>query len=213
MQVEEEEVGKICYLTIQESDVQEGSTQRRGGLHIEAPPVGSSGVGGNFMAHWGGGTYDEIKDRPRGGLYMASNIAESTAVYDALICLHPHEEEENISSKGMCDMDGSCEAKIATVGEHGDIEHLRQYIPDNREYHLNPNTIYWMTDRTPHEALPVEAGVHRQYFRLVTSDISHWYAAHSTKNPNCPLPDSVTVITRSKFNRRSARIKSLNASK
>jgi hypothetical protein len=38
-----------------------------------------------------------------------------------------------------------------------------------RETHLLPDAIYWMTDRTPHESLPLQASTLRQYFRLATS--------------------------------------------
>ncbi|KAI9327833.1 hypothetical protein DFJ73DRAFT_964656 [Zopfochytrium polystomum] len=42
--------------------------------------------------------------------------------------------------------------------------------------------LVWLTDRTPHEALPVREKVFRQFFRLVTSKVTVWYAAHSTRN-------------------------------
>ena len=37
--VEEEQLGKIGYLTIHESRVEAGAAQRRGGVHIECPGV------------------------------------------------------------------------------------------------------------------------------------------------------------------------------
>jgi hypothetical protein len=84
------------------------------------------------------------------------------------------------------------------VNTHGDIEHLRETLA-GRETHLLPDAIYWMTDRTPHESLPLQAGTLRQYFRLVTSKVSLWYAEHSTANPKVPLPEGVTLIEGNKF--------------
>jgi len=53
--------GKVCYLTVQESAVTAQQSQRRPGLHIEAPPLSSdssaiNGPAGHLvLAHWGGG--------------------------------------------------------------------------------------------------------------------------------------------------------------
>ena len=66
---------------------------------------------------------------------------------------------------------------------------------------LEANELIWMTDTTPHESLPLEPGTYRQYFRLVTSDVSVWYAKHSTPNPKGIKPGSgVRVIYEDKFN-------------
>ena len=61
--------------------------------------------------------------------------------------------------------------------------------------------LYWMTDRTPHEALPLKDGMYRQFFRLVTSRVSLWFQDHSTPNPNGVKPDpQITKIVKgSKF--------------
>ena len=54
-----------------------------------------------------------------------------------------------------------------------------------------------MTDRTPHESLPLDETTYRQFFRLVTSQVSLWYEDHSTPDPNGVKPDpSVTSIVR-----------------
>ncbi|KAI9326817.1 hypothetical protein DFJ73DRAFT_964981 [Zopfochytrium polystomum] len=72
---------------------------------------------------------------------------------------------------------------------------------------LAANAIAWMTDRTPHESVPVVAGegvggrVFRQYFRLVTSRVTAWYEAHSTRNDECGVapPAGVRVVKEDKF--------------
>ena len=60
----------------------------------------------------------------------------------------------------------------------------------------------WITDCTPHESLPLKAGTSRQYFRLVTSQISIWYADHSTPNPlGIKPPKHVKIVHGNKFDR------------
>ena len=63
----------------------DSQTQRRGGLHTETPGVL---VGTNIAPipefayhHWGHGSYNQGK--VQGGIYMASNVANSTLYYDA----------------------------------------------------------------------------------------------------------------------------------
>ena len=66
---------------------------------------------------------------------------------------------------------------------------------------VKKNCIYWMTDRTPHEALRMKKTEYRQFFRLVTGKVSLWYEKHSTKNPYGLMPDSktTTIIKEPKF--------------
>ena len=49
----------------------------------------------------------------------------------------------------------------------------------------------------PHEALHEQEDGSRQFFRLVISDISVWYAAHSTSCPNVPVPSHAKIISES----------------
>ena len=68
---------------------------------------------------------------------------------------------------------------------------------DVKSYTLEANELAWITDRTPHESLPVNG--ERQYFRLVVGKIGAWYAHHSTANPIVPVPDDVTIVQGDKF--------------
>ena len=171
--VMEEEMGKVCYLTVSESYVNEDATQRRSGLHIEAPRVELEAS--NFVAgqehHWGCGVAYS-PDELHGGLYMASNVSNTCAVYNALI-----------------DKNG--------VDSQGGMNHLRRLIGEPTL--LEANELVWLTDCTPHEALPQEGPGYRQFFRLVTSKISLWYQGNSTANPKVALPDYVQLILGSKF--------------
>ena len=168
-----EEMGKVCYLTISESHVDGDTTQRRGGLHIEAPnmKLESSFFVAGKEYHWGHG-FAFSEDELHGGLYMASSVSNTCAVYNSLI-----------DKKG--------------VNSQGGMDHLRGLIGEPTL--LEANELVWLTDCTPHEALPQEEPGYRQFFRLVTSMISLWYEGNSTANPKVPLPDYVQVIPGSKF--------------
>ena len=118
-------------------------------------------------------------ERVDGGIFMASNVAGTTAVWNCRV-LDPHGE---------------------VIGPHGDIERLRPLVgPPART--LDAGELIWMTDKTPHESLPLPKGAPlRQYFRLVVGEITAWFADHSTPNPlsSVKLPASVRVVNGNKF--------------
>ena len=197
---DDNETGKICYLTIHESKVKASHSQRRPGIHTERPGrlelsnglVSDSGKGqgssqilhSRIYHHWGigVGSYNKDSFKIKGGIYMASNVANSCQVWDCQV------------------MDDNC------IGHLGDIEHLRSLLPESEI--MEPNCLYWLTDRTPHESLPLKKNTHRQFFRLVTSQVSLWFEEHSTKNPLGVVPDpNITKIVRgSKFKKGEAYI-------
>ena len=176
------------YLTVQECLVPVGSCQRREGLHIERPGrCGEARVVQkpslddhekyyNSEYHgicWGLGYCDYGLDLPVDGIYFASNIADSSRVFDALIV-----SPENVTDK------------------HGGIEPMRPYLGEGHK--LKANELCWITDRTPHETLPVQAPeddptathVYRQFVRLVAGKISVWHSKHNTPNPTGLQPDA-----------------------
>jgi len=172
-----DETGKVGYLTVHEGFVKAGQAQRREGLHIEAPGGLEDGTAAFSPAvehSWGQGVFFE-PDRYEGGIYMASNIANTSQVWDALV-------DKNVSG---------------IVDKHGGCEHLRPLFGPGTK--LQANQLIWMTDCTPHEALEQETDGYRQFFRVVTSRISHWFAQHSTPNPLVPIPDNVIVVNDNKF--------------
>mmetsp|Transcript_41448 Transcript_41448/g.125510 ORF Transcript_41448/g.125510 Transcript_41448/m.125510 type:complete len:472 (-) Transcript_41448:336-1751(-) len=172
------DIGKVAYLTVHESYVQPGSAQRRGGLHIETPGLIAQDDNPAFSPgsehRWGMGVFFS-PDRYEGGIFMASNIADTSEVWDALV---------DKKVKGIVD-------------KHGGCEHLRPLIGPGTK--LKANELIWMTDCTPHEALPQKETGHRQFFRLVTPNISHWFADHCTPNPKVPLPGHVVIVRGNKF--------------
>lgn len=166
------EVGKTYYLTIQENVVEVGHYQRRPGLHTDR----------HATFNWGNGRKGDGADRTRfrgpiafhpwggfGGIYMASNVSGTCAVWDTYI------EEPGLL--------GDCEEKREELGE----PHL-----------LEANQLYWITDGTPHESLPMPATGCRQFFRLVSSEVDLWYEQHSTRNPLGVEPIG-RIITENKF--------------
>lgn len=84
------------------------------------------------------------------------------------------------------------------IGHLGNVEHLRDLCDEPQL--LKPNCLYWMTDRTPHESLPLSKDTHRQFFRLMTNQVSVWFEADSTRNPfGVVPPPSTRVVQGSKF--------------
>ena len=141
---------RTVYLTIHESRVPAGEAQRRPGLHVERP--GQVADGGRYVRYdpltplgeyrdlaWGLG-YCERDGLPADGIYMASNVARSSRVYPAIIRT-PGE----------------------VTDEHGGIEHMRGHLGEGHD--LEANQLCWITDRTPHESLPVPDQVYRQLYR------------------------------------------------
>jgi len=181
-----EEHGKVGYLTVHESLVPKGQSQRRPGLHIETPGLvmTEDGKYHNHPFMWGCGLlrtsaeHDQHPELPKveGGIYMASNVANSCEVWQALI-----------TDPGL------------VVGHHGDLEHIREVL--GKGHLMEPNTIYWLTDKTPHESLPLKEEAYRQFFRVVTSALSAWFPEHSTENRlgTTPDPTITKIIEGSKF--------------
>lgn len=157
----------IAYLTIHEGKVAKDTSQRRPGLHTESPGFVRSPCAMKFQyddLSWGGGSF--VGGKRTGGIYMASNVAESTKVWDVKI-------------------------RKPVIGKLGDIEHLRKHLGDG--HFMEPDKLYWMTDTTPHESLPMKEDTYRQYVRLVVGKVTVWYRDHSTPNPYGVQPDAVIL--------------------
>ena len=176
--LQDSELEKVLYLTFEEGWVEAGDTQRRGGLHIESPryskflesPSHEHGV--LERVGWGRGVLKN--DQFIGGLYMASNIAQTCRVYHALV-------------------------EKTAVDTYGGLDHLADMIPEEQGYDMQQDQLVWMTDRTPHIVLPQVNRDYRQFFRLVTSSLSIWNSVHNTANPKVPLPAHVVVVHTNRF--------------
>ncbi len=174
------EEDELFYLTIQESVVPAGRTQRRPGLHVEAPGTlvrpGSFYISPSEISAWGG-SKGATGTKLDGGLYMVSDRDKTCRIWHCRI-----DRPEQV------------------VGEGGSIEHMRAAL--NRvatSSLLHSNHIWWISDATPHESLPMRSEGRRTFVRIVTSNVTAWFADHSTPNPNTPLPPDVLVVHGNKF--------------
>eukprot|EP01084_Bolivina_argentea_P005809 10961_1 len=177
------QIGKIGFLTIHESQVEPNKTQRTPRIHTESPGTcWIKGAGSNAQKvqydNWGRGSWTTTIQKD--GIYIASSISESCAVWPCKIV--PYNKKE-------------------IIGTLGDVEHLKSFLP--KKTILQKNCVYWITDRTPHESLILSSDkkVYRQFFRLVTHKLSRWHEAHCTKNPNglLPNPKITHIVKENKF--------------
>jgi len=104
----------------------------------------------------------------RRGLYIANSVPNSCVLYDARV-------EDTEFGGAVSDE------------QLGDV--ACAFMPHDN--------IFWLHDRTPHASLPV-SNTPRQFFRLVTSDVSLWFAKHSTSNPLGVQP-TARIIHEDKF--------------
>ena len=196
-----EDINKVFYLTIHESQVEPGKSQRCPGVHIdnsgplkikneedcfEGEGVGSTIYFRGVTYHWGGGFKNESLS---GGIFIASNVPNSCRLWNCKI-------EKDLAN-------GS-----EIIGENGDCEHIKEFLPLDKEVVLEKNKLYWITDRTPHESLPLQNGTYRQFIRVVTANVSHWFADHSTPSP-CgvqPDPNITKIVIGNKFVKNSLEI-------
>jgi hypothetical protein len=191
----------VAYLTIHESHVEPGKSHRRQGLHIERPGIVTSPESRLILKPsrerlhelspyssnlepptteekayinlaWGLGYFSD--GIPIDGIYMASNVEDSCAIYPSLI-----------------------ERPWEITDAHGGCECLRGRLPE--PIMTKANKLYWITDRTPHEAMPSQNGGYRQFFRLVVGRISTWYAKHNTGNPLCDPDAPISYEDKFKF--------------
>lgn len=175
---------RIAYLTVDERPVSAGQSQRRGGVHVESPgAMRHQEVGDksqytpdlSFYHPWGlGRSTGEFLE---GGIFLASNTADSTAVWNCRI----HDTFGDI------------------IGPNGSLERMRDFLgPPTKK--LAAGEMIWLSDRTPHESLPLPEATRRQFFRLVVGEIGFWFPHHNTPNPTgFALPSWVKVIEGNKF--------------
>lgn len=71
-------------------------------------------------------------------------------------------------------------------------------VPRVKGFNCEPRRMYWITDITPHEALPALTNGPRQWFRLVGPKVDVWWAQHNTPNPLGVTPKAC-VLNGSKF--------------
>lgn len=158
--------GELAYLTVHESVVRPGETQRRPGAHTDATKFHAWGGG-----PWGGGEPQPTPPKPpkpspkppkpTRGIYMAS-------------------------TDGLCRIWNEV---TRDVDSHGGL----LILPTSAPTVMEPSVLYWATDRTPHESLPARQQTRRQFFRLVADEIGVWWSKHSTPSPFGVKPNARVV--------------------
>ena len=116
------------------------------------------------------------------GIYMATNVPDSTRVWN-----HQINDQK--------------------FGENGNIEHLRESLSDDGEV-MKPGHVYWLSDRAPIENLPMKEATMTQFFRITTSEVGFWFKDHYTANPLGVLPDpNVTdIVAGNKFSEEKLKL-------
>ena len=174
---------KVAYLTIDERPVGRGESHRRSGAHVESPgilPLNGLYIPGSEH-HWGHGLMMR-GEQVKGGIFMASNVSDSCAVWNC----HISDPEGDV------------------VGSHGDVRRLNNLLGPP-SITLAAGDLVWLTDKTPHESLLLNRDCHRQFFRLVTAEVTSWFANHSTPNPmwseeeHCEHLEHVNIVRGNKF--------------
>jgi hypothetical protein len=130
--LELEDPARIVYLTVDERKVMPGESHRRGGLHTEAPGTKLLATDAPDSAAFadpdsgqvypprfhGWGTGELLNGRMfRGGLFMASTVSNTCAVYNARV------KRPEVDEQGYMNPDDS-----TPVGLLGDCEHIRSVI-------------------------------------------------------------------------------------
>jgi hypothetical protein len=65
------------------------------------------------------------------------------------------------------------EIKVEDIGVLGDCEAHRERLGRGRT--MGAHELWWMTDRTPHESLPLPAGTYRQLRAAILLDLYFWF--------------------------------------
>lgn len=165
--------GSVVYLTVNESVVEAGETQRRPGIHTDAFKWPGSWMGGQPDGKWGGGW--------GGGKFGGANQ------------MSHHTEGIYIAST-----DGQTRVwldETDDVDQHGRVLHDMAGIGS---FVCKGNGLYWLSDRTPHEGLPALRTGMRQFFRLVSENVGVWFSRHNTPNPLGVKP-SCRIVDWDKF--------------
>ena len=101
---------------------------------------------------------------------MASNVSNSLRTWNCKI-----EKDQNNGTNEIL--------------KHGSCEYLRGTLPRSHEVIMEAKKMYWITDQTPYESLPLKERKYLQFFKVVTANVPVWFADHSTPNPCGVLPD------------------------
>eukprot|EP00051_Salpingoeca_urceolata_P015508 m.201473 g.201473 ORF g.201473 m.201473 type:complete len:286 (+) comp18420_c0_seq1:12-869(+) len=186
--------GDKVYLSIMETTVTPGTTQRRPGVHTDGTTISHWGVGWCLMRDggWAGNGYGwegqimlpREPDSPYNSWRDPENAIQ--VEFDGTEGIYMASTDGRCRMWDMLDLRGDFLGAVPRPKGDGTV--------------CKPNTMYWMTDRTPHESLDAEGKepYTRQWFRLVGSRVDRWFSKHSTANPLGIEPDC-DIEDRDKF--------------
>lgn len=134
-----------AYLTIDEKELNQGETHRRGGPHTD----------GNFLYDWGGGGGGGGWLTGGDGRYLPKDkhLEQYCANKGGMLIVSSYVSCKgwNGSFIGNPDQGGNCESI--------DLSNLESFL-------LEKNTLYWGNITFIHESLPVEKSIKRQLIRI-----------------------------------------------
>ncbi|KXS21217.1 hypothetical protein M427DRAFT_313785 [Gonapodya prolifera JEL478] len=136
----------VVHLTIDERNVPAGESHQRSGLYVESHVLRSKDslepLNRQVFYRSGEGVLDGWTKQPVDGIYFGSNVSHSSRVYHHIV-----------RNNALVDRDGAL----------GSMRHLFTTPLD-----LKAGDIFWITDRTPQESLPLPGSgmVHRQFLDL-----------------------------------------------
>ena len=211
----------LAFVTIDERYVDEGCSQRRRGLHVEAPTVLASTSLLPPLA-----TISPIENMPGQeereltyrsttfghhvapvNMYWGGGPIRASCIYGGIFCCS---NRGGTTAVYNCQVVDTITGEQVVIGRHGSVEHCRNLIENISTCKLlDAGELVWFTDRTPHESLPIPISERddrhdntRQFFRLVAGPVSAWFADHSTANPTgfeIPATAKVSIIHGSKY--------------
>lgn len=214
--------GRVGYLTVHTGAVEVGKTLRRPGIHTEGGKIhafGGGTWGGGTSTGWnssfggggkfGGGTPPVHPSSFGGGSEFGGGVPaipepevseppkktkrhrKSGKTKEPVVLTHEH------LGVYMGSTDGACRAWNEITYDVDDLGALL-VPPKGPGERMKGSFLYWMDDRTPHEALPSDHGGVRQFIRVISHDVGTWWSQHNTANPLGIQPEARIVHT-SKF--------------
>ena len=105
---------------------------------VEGEGVGSIMFSLDYFYKWGGGSLYK-NESLSGGIFIALNVPNCCLLWNCKI------EKDIVNGSEI-------------IGENGDCEHIKEFLPADKEVVLEGNKLYWIFDRNPHESLPLQNG-------------------------------------------------------
>jgi hypothetical protein len=220
--------GNVAYVTLQRSFVKAGTSQRRPGIHIDAPIIKCEGSPYFCNVNWG---VEAFLGQMNGGIFVWTDQPETCGIYNLgvpdladLVRDFDNVKEGGVDLEFLRDeldwtvrkMAPALKEKIPSAIEahnqrmreiSAEVGYPQRQITVNRKLEgelpwyktIEPGMLYVMTDRAPHCSLPVKEDCYRTFFRLVVGHVGVRWDDDCTDNPAVPVPENV-IRKRTKFN-------------